>query len=136
MKQSVRHTVHSQIQNTKDRVKDLCPKKKSDQLNLKIMVGTEATKSPNAGQMTRWLKTALINISFIFLVSQFNDLYKWFHRAYVFQGFCDGMAGPTLLDMAELYSTSIDKVSIYLLIRGLCGVLGTIVGNSVTIQFM
>jgi hypothetical protein len=46
-----------------------------------------------------------------------------------FQGICDAVIGPTLLDLRDIYETSIKTISFIVLFRALGSLVGTFLGE-------
>ena len=62
----------------------------------------------------------------IWSLTEWNSLYNNFNL----QGLCDGVIGPTLLDLKELYRTDLDKISLIVFLRSIGSLGGTFLGMS------
>ena len=57
-------------------------------------------------------------------------LYLNLCKIFNLQGLCDGVIGPTLLDLKELYRTDLDKISLIVFLRSIGSLGGTFLGMS------
>ena len=90
----------------------------------------EEERPSNSKSHKLWV-TALINISFIFLVQHifFTRFHLQLHEHInFFQGLQDCVQGPTLLDMTGLYKTQVKVITIVIVLKAIGSIVGASLG--------